>query len=89
MLEKLKLLISQGTHVWDMIQMWLPIVCTWITGIVAALLPIVQLTPTDKDDNVLIILGKYAQKAMEWLGLPNNKSGGGQHKIEEQKPPQE
>lgn len=40
---------------------------------------VVRLTPTKTDDGVVERIGSVIKKILDFLGFPNNKSGGGTH----------
>lgn len=50
-----------------------------ITGILGVATVVVRLTPTEKDDNLVHRIGDLVDKVLDFLHIPNNKAGGGQH----------
>lgn len=62
-----------------------PTVAGAILGLLAVAETLVRLTPTQKDDTAVERIGKVIRKFFDMLGLPNKKSGGGDHVAQSEK----
>lgn len=72
MLEKIKLLV-------EIVQVQGPLLASAILSMLTAAELIVRLTPTKKDDTAVERVGTLIRKFFDMLGVPNAKTGGGEH----------